>query len=378
MKTKLLFVYGPLGGGGAERVLLDLLSNLDAASYEIDLCLMVNQGILLPEVPAHIRIIPLFETYNLHYKLAYRLSNWLNWPILFERILNKKLKSNYDYSISFLEGMPLKLHAYLQASHPKITWVHIDVLNFPYTDKLFVKDEQINAYQKMDKIICVSNDTQKMFQAKFPGFEKQLKVIYNPIDAQKIKSLAGEKDHSNDDVFEIIAVGRLTEQKRMDRLIRVVSRLKDEGKSLQLQIVGEGELRNDLTVLIEELNLEQEVELLGFQKNPFKWMSQADILVLPSAAEGFGLVLVEAMVLGVPVVSTKTAGPEEILGENEFGLLCEQNEESIYKAVKKLMEDETLRKKLSEKGQQRAKDFAVEKMIESFEELLKEKVKRKK
>lgn len=370
MKIKLLFLYGPLGGGGAERVLLDVLHNLDASRFEIDLCLMVNQGILLPEVPEYVRVIPLFESYNLYYKLAYRMSKYFNSTLLYKRVLRKKITKTYDYSISFLEGMPLKLHTYLEASHPKLTWVHVDLYHYSYTDKLFAKGEQEKAYQAMDAIVCVSNDTQTMFQQKFPGLEEKLQVIYNPIDQKKILAMGDKKALRTDAVFRLVSVGRLTEQKRLDRIIEVVARLKAAGRSVQLQLVGEGHLRHALQEQIATLGVANEVQLVGFQTNPYQFINQADVLVLPSASEGFGLVVVEAMVLGVPVISTRTAGPEEILQDNTYGLLCDQSVDALYEAVEKLMDNPELRQEYIHKGKERALDFSVENMTEGFYKLL--------
>lgn len=370
MKTKLLFIYGPLGGGGAERVLLDFLANIDTERYEVDLCLMVNQGILLPEVPSHIRIIPLWDTYNLYYKIAYRLSIKLGIHTLFKRVLKSKIKNQYDYTISFLEGMPLKLHAYLNDNSKKLSWVHADLFHYPYTDKQFAKGEQIQAYEKMDAIVCVSDFTLEMFQKKFPGFEDKLKMIYNPVDLAKIELLSEETALEKSPQFTLVSIGRLTEQKRFDRLIRLAARLKKEGFDFRIQIIGEGELRTELENLSKELETETVVEFLGFMSNPFPILKNADLMVSTSASEGFGLVVVEAMALNVPVVATKTAGPTEIIENDQYGLLCEQDDESIYNAVKKLMADENLRAHYTTQGKIRSKDFNVEKAMLSFDDLL--------
>ena len=173
MKIKLLFIYGPLGGGGAERVLIDFLSNLDIEKYEVDLCLLINGGILLPEVPKYVNIIPLFPSYTNYYKLAFRMSKWGITNVLFQRILAKKLVKKYDVEISFLEGMPLKLHALMKTKAKKITWVHCDLFNFHYTNNLFSTGEEVAAYNKIDKIVCVSNDAESAFEKRFANCTKK-------------------------------------------------------------------------------------------------------------------------------------------------------------------------------------------------------------
>lgn len=370
MKIKLLFLNGPLGGGGAERVLIDLLNNLDYSKYEVDLCLIVNQGVLLLEVPKEVTILPLWENYSNYYKFAYRMSIWFGNNYLFKRVLKRKIIKKYDVEISFLEGIPLKLHALMDTTAKKITWVHADLLHFPYTDIQFSKGEHVAAYSKMNLIICVSYFTLQMFQQKFPGLKDKLNVIYNPVDLAKIDRLSTELRVEKGLKFNIVSVGRLTEQKRFDRLLRVTARLKKEKYALSVQLVGDGELRVNLVNLTKELGIEDLVEFIGFVKNPFPYIKNADLMIVPSASEGFGLVVVEGMALGVPVVSTKTAGPSEILGEDEYGLICEQDDESIYQSVKKLIDDSNLRDKYKKQGLDRSKDFSVKKAMIAFDSLI--------
>jgi glycosyltransferase involved in cell wall biosynthesis len=367
---KILFIYGPLGGGGAERVLIDLLNNLDYSKYEVDLCLMVNQGVLLPEVPKEVTIIPLWEKYTLYYKIAYRCSILLNNNYLFKRILKQKLIKKYDVEISFLEGMPLKLHALLGTSSKKITWVHCDLFNYPYTKHLFAKNEELNAYNKMNAVVCVSNDSRLAFEKRFPNCTANKVVVYNPIDTKKINQLVKDNIIGKNQSFTIVTVGRLTMPKKIDRVIRLAARLKDEGIRVQFQIIGDGELKEELLQLATDLKVTDVVTFLGFMKNPFPYIKNADVMLLSSGFEGFGLVLCEAMSLGVPVVSTKTAGPIEIIDNNKYGILCDHDDASIYKAVKEMMNNEGLRNSYKKIGYKRAADFSVENTIKQFEELM--------
>jgi glycosyltransferase involved in cell wall biosynthesis len=368
--NKLLFIYGPLGGGGAERVLLDLLANLDYTKYEVDLCLIINQGILLPEVPEQVNIIPLWENYNLYYKIAYRLSKWFGNNGMFRRILREKITKEYDFEISFLEGIPLKVHALMASKAKKITWVHCDLFNFHYTKEQFRQNEEIEAYNKMDKIICVSKDALAAFEKRFPHCNTDKKVIYNPIDIDKIQKLAKEYFPSNDNKFTIVTVGRLTMPKKIDRVIRLASSLKKEGMNIHFQIIGGGELKQELKNLAKELQVEDCVEFVGFVKNPYPYIKNADMMLLSSGFEGFGLVICEAMSLGTPVVSTKTAGPVEIIENDKFGLLCEHDDEAIYQTVTKLILNEELRNYYRKQGKLRVKDFDVKNSVEQFDNLI--------
>ncbi|NCP83575.1 MAG: glycosyltransferase [Flavobacteriaceae bacterium CG18_big_fil_WC_8_21_14_2_50_34_36] len=372
MKKKILFIHGPLGGGGAERVLLDVLHNLDYTKYDVDLCLIVKQGILLPEVPAQVTIISLWETYTLYYKIAYRLSIWFGNNSMFRAVLRKKITKQYDVEISFLEGMPIKLHALMESNAKKITWVHCDLFNFPYEAKQFSNNEEIRAYNKMDTVVCVSNDSLQAFEKRFPTCNSDRMVIYNPIDINKIVRLANEVKAIPNDIFTIVIVGRLTPPKKMDRVIRLASQCKKEQIKVHFQIIGDGELKGELFALRKALEVEDMVEFTGFVKNPFPYIKNADLLLLSSGFEGFGLVVCEAMCLGVPVVSTKTAGPIEIIDHNKYGLLCDHDDESIYAAVKKMMDDEALRMHYQKLGLQRANEFNVENTITQFDKMIKD------
>ena len=369
MKTKILFIYGPLNAGGAERVLLDYLQNLDRDTYDISLCLIVDGGTLLHEVPVDIQTFSLFQSYNWYYKLAYRFSIWFGLDFLFQSVLKKKIQQDYDVIISFLEGMPLKIHCLIDSKAKNFTWVHVDLDNFRYTENSFFNNNELGAYEKMDQIICVSNDTAKAFVKRFPSLKNKTKVVYNPIDIQKILENGGDGSSKSENLTCILA-GRLTKQKSIDRFLFMVKKFKDYKEIINFQILGDGELRSDLENLAKELQVEHLVTFLGYQANPYPYIKSADILVSTSSYEGFGLVLCEAMALGVPVVSTKTAGPMEILGNNEYGLLCEHDVEAIYEAVKQLVENKNLREHYVQKGRERVKDFSLDKALQQFDNMM--------
>ena len=369
MKKKILFLYGPLNAGGAERVLIDILRNLDYERYEVTLCLMVRQGVLLPEVPKEVTLISLWENYSTYYKLAYRMSIWFSNHFMFKRILKKKITEAYDVEVSFLEGMPLKLHALMETKAKKISWVHCDLFHFHYTKEQFRNKEELAAYHKMNTIVCVSNDAKLAFEKRFPTCSTPTTVIYNPIDCKKIELMAQEPMAKNT-IFTIVCVGRLTLPKKLDRVIRLAARLKSEGIKVLFQILGDGELKNDLKLRTSKLGLDDCINFEGYVSNPYPYIKNADLLLLCSGFEGFGLVVCEAMVLGVPVVSTKTAGPIEILDENRYGLLCDHDDQSIYEAVKKMIDEESLRLHYQKVGYTRALDFSVENTIKQFEALI--------
>lgn len=367
MKKKILFIYGQLNGGGAERVLLDILNNFNYKEYEVDLCQIVAGGTFVNEVPKQVNLISLWPDYSFSYKLAIRLSYKFGCNFIFKRKLSQKLTKQYDIEISFLEGFPLKLHAMMNTKAKKISWVHCDLFKFHYTKNQFRRGEELAAYNKMDKIVCVAEDTKKAFEKRFPTCTAEKVVIYNPIDKGKIIKMSNEYSLPKNDKFTIITSGRLTIQKKMDRVIRLAKRFKDENLDVHFQILGDGELKEDLLALRAQLNVEDRVEFLGFQRNPFPYVKRADMMFCCSGYEGFCLVICEAMCLGIPVISTKTSGPIEILENNKYGLLVEHDDDSMFQGLKYMYLNSELRKKYAELGRLRCDRFDVKFTMKQIE-----------
>jgi N-acetylgalactosamine-N,N'-diacetylbacillosaminyl-diphospho-undecaprenol 4-alpha-N-acetylgalactosaminyltransferase len=151
-----------------------------------------------------------------------------------------------------------------------------------------------------------------------------------------------------------------------------------------LVILGEGELKEELEKLIENLNLEKKVFLLGFQKNPFKFLKNSSIFVLSSVQEGLPMVLIEAMACSLPVIATDCPGGNREILDPDYNLKVEKmklgkygilippkNPEEISKATSLLLKNENLRKEYAKKSLERAKDFSVEKIVPKWLEILK-------
>lgn len=367
---KILFITGQLNAGGSERVLIDILRHFDYTKYQVDLCQIIKGGTLIDEIPTNVNIYHVWDNYTLHYKLSYRASNRLGIDYFIRKKLKQKITKKYDVVISFLEGMPLKMHGILMPDALNISWVHCDLYTFPYEKKQFRKLEEVDAYNKMDQIICVANDTKKCFIKRFPNVNTSIDVIYNPIDRQKIVLFANKYSVNKSEVFTISILGRLCSQKRVDKAIRLASNLKKDGYKFHINIIGDGELRSDLELLSKELKVTDVVKFYGFQKNPYPFIKSSDLLLSCSDFEGFSLVICEAMCLGVPVVSTKTAGPTEIIGENEYGILCGHEDDDILNAVKYALENRDVLVKYSQKGVTRINEFSPQSTILAIEKII--------
>lgn len=150
----------------------------------------------------------------------------------------------------------------------------------------------------------------------------------------------------------IEVIGRLSEEKGVDRLIRVCSRLKKNRYNFQLWVLGEGKERRNLEKIIEENNLSEYVKLLGFISNPYPYIKLADILVCPSRYEGLSTVVTEGLILGKAVVTTQCSGMKELLGDSEYGIITENSEQGLYYGLKKMLDAPGTISELS-KGQNR-------------------------
>ncbi len=176
-------------------------------------------------------------------------------------------------------------------------------------------------------------------------FAEKSSVLYNIIDTQQIFDKKAADPNTYD--FDMIYVGRLTFQKDPQRLMRLCARLKERKPDLKVAIVGTGELEAEVKQLCGELNLQDTVHFLGFQSNPVKMVHDSKAMILTSRWEGTPMCALEAMALGVPVVSTPSDGMKDLIENGVNGYLCESDEE-LAESLLKIFEDTNHRAFLAE------------------------------
>ncbi len=221
-----------------------------------------------------------------------------------------------------------------------------------------------------DKFVAVSGALKDNL-LKLLGNGTDIEVVYNAFDFTKIEELTKEDlTHKEklmlDDTQYIVYVGRLDErQKAISVLLNAIYILiKKRGLNLRLLLIGDGRDRANLEVLTNKLNIQKSIHFLGWQANPYNYIARSGCLVLPSNFEGFGRVLVEAMSLGVPVVSTDCkSGPAEILADGEYGKLVPvSNQELLASAI-----EDTLHNPINEDVlKSRAHDFSIKQSTDKF------------
>ncbi|THD66786.1 glycosyltransferase [Robertkochia marina] len=377
-KKKLLFFIENLSGGGAEKVLLDLVSQLDHNKFDIMVYSFVGIGVYIPQIKdiARYRAIlptpPSNSTLRIIlFKIKYKLLRLLPASWVYKSIIKEK----FDTEIAFIEGYCTKIIAASNNRRSKkIAWVHADLSQNHYTKNNFKSlESEIETYNKFDKIICVSGTVKSSFIKRF-GNLPSLMVKYNPIDPKNIINKSKRLDQlkfqkSTPNIKRFIAIGRLEPVKAFDRLIDIAQRLKKDGFQFKIYILGDGSQRTDLEDLIKVYNVSAEVELLGFKANPYPYIKMADAMLVSSRSEGYSTVVAEALILGTPVITTDCSGMKELLGANKFGIITENSTYSLYAGIREYLNDPATQSKLSRNYKKMGPDFNQFKLVKSIEQV---------
>ena len=380
---KVLIMANTLYSGGAERVLQTMLNHLDEKKYSITLYSMHREEIDSSIYKSKFRYKYLFDEkkegniifcqiYNLGNKIKGYIFSHFSSKVFYALFMHGK----YDVEIAFIEGESTKIIAGSpNRNSKKIAWVHIDLEQNPWTSFLYKNDsDEANHYKRFNKIVCVSEATKLAFCKKYKINLNSVITHYNPIDADFIRKEADKSTETILDVntIQIVAVGRLVTQKGFDRLLVATKRLLELGLNFQLHIIGSGEEYEVLKKYIEDNALSKIVVLHGYQKNPYSLMKQGDILVCSSRAEGYSLVIAEAMILGLAIVTTDCSGPCELIDNGKYGVLIQNTTEGIYDGLKRILMDRDLLEKYKLLSKKRSSMFNVGANIQKLEQIIDE------
>lgn len=315
-KDRLSIFLPGLYDGGAERILLNLADGMAARGFPIDLVLARAEGPYMNEIPESVRLIDLKAPRVLLCLPA--LVRYLRneRPMALLSALHSNILAVWARRVT---GIPQRV---VLSEHNTLTRVSTGENDLRW--KLYPKLARW-FYPWADDIIAVSKGVADDLALSTGLASNRIQVIYNPIvtpDVQKkAKSLLDHPWFTNGEPPVILGVGRLTAQKAFSVLIEAFAQVR-KSRPARLLILGEGEERPMLDALIKQLGLEQDVSLPGFVPNPYPYFAQASLFVLSSRWEGLPTVLVEAMSLQTPVISTDCpSGPREILGNGQYGQL---------------------------------------------------------
>lgn len=345
LKKILICIYN-LQGGGAERVLINLLNSIDYREYKVTLLVLKKEGIYLKNIPEAVKVIFVFKTL-----FGRKLSNKVLRFFSSNRLYKMFVKEKYDVEISFLEGYATKVISGSFRDSLKIAWVHADFKTYHWTNNFFTFNEESTYYGKFNKIVCVSNRCLQSFKEIF-GYEKKLKTIYNLLDKnlETYNKVNFKNVFKNDEKIKIICVGRLEKEKGVERLIEAFKEIVHQGyDNINLYIVGNGSLKENILNLIDSYNLRERVKLISFKDNIYDYILSSDYVIVPSFSESFCMVLAEAICLNKMCISTDTAGTRELLDNGEYGILVENSIEGIKNGIIQVLKDESLKNKYESK-----------------------------
>ena len=367
-KKSLLFMIDSLETGGAEKSLIDLVNNLDYKDYNIEVKTIYNEGIYRERLNKKIKYSSIIKRPNIWKKrIFYRLVKYLPTKLLYQLMVTKK----YDIEIAYHELLSTKILSGSDSNSFKIAWIHTNMFKDSENYQMFNNYVSfVKGYNKFNKIICVSNNIKDSFNEKTKLYQKS-DTIYNPIDKEKIIKLSKEKCNLKKDKnkFLIISIGRLEKVKGYDKLCEAINKLKTK-HNVELWLLGEGSERQKIECYIKENNLEKNIKLLGFDENPYKYLTQANAFISTSEIEGFSLVVAEAIVLGLPVISTKTDGPREILEEGKYGKLIDNTVDDIASSLSEIIENNKLYKELKQQSKLCQEKFNLNDTIYKFDDLV--------
>ena len=198
-------------------------------------------------------------------------------------------------------------------------------------------------------------------------------MLYNTVESDKILASAScdAPELMDDGRLRLMAVGTLKESKGYMRLLSILKRLRDEDYPVHLYVLGVGPLQQEMERYIRENGLQEVITLLGYQTNPYKYVSKCDLFVCASFAEGFSTAATEALIVGTPVCTVEVSGMKEMLGEhNEWGVVTENSEEALYQGIKDLLDHPDKLAYYKEKAIERGKSFSTENTVHAVEEML--------
>lgn len=363
---RIIIVNNNMKVGGVQKSLYNLLWALDG-KYDVTLLLFRKEGVYLEKLPANVKVQ---ECESLFRYLGINQGDCKGRPLdmlkrgllaavcrLFGRdfvmklILpsQKMLPETYDCAISFLHnGRPKSFYGGVQdfvlhriQAKKKVAFLHCDYeqcgANHPGNNRMI---------EQFDVVAACSEGCRSKFLECLPSMEEKCVVVRNSHRFEEICLLAEKETVEYDKAhLHVVMVSRLTHEKGIERGITAVAEAIYRGIPVMLHIVGGGPMEKPLRELAERLTITQQVCFYGEQENPYRWIKNADLFLLTSFHEAAPMVIEEARILGVPVLTVETTSSHEMVTE-ECGWVCENHQQALTDALLRCLED---RRILSEK-----------------------------
>ena len=376
---KICFVAEYMFCGGTEKSMISLLNVLDKNKYDITLLLLKKKGELISEIPSHVKVEEILLPEDEKNDILYGKKNALKDCLRRGKIISAVIKINRGIAMRlaaksgaaqrvwYYEKIESKINVCTERFDVVIDYMGYGLFNTFYAARKIQGNTKISwvhfepeqampdfgAFRKIlgeyNCIMCVSKNSLKQVVSIMPELKEKCRVFYNIVDRNEVFRLAKEESIKKDKgKISILSIGRLDPQKGFDYVIDVIARLYKEGYQIVWNIIGEGWQREELEASINENKYaQQSVRLLGRKINPYPYIDSCDIYFQPSRHEGYGIAVAEARAFDKPIIATDFAGAQEQIINGKTGIIVEFDKEKIYLALKNLIEDSEMRKKLS-------------------------------
>ena len=360
MKKKVLFIiWSYTYGGGAESLLTMIVNNLNPDKYDISIIEYEHAEIKTEPVNSYVHILPYIKAVDTpeKYSKTYQL---YNTP---EVLIDTYIKGDYDLYISFNYQIPTFL---LPKGTKNISWIHGDVYDLMEENSLRERKRQDKAFEKVSKIVAISDRTEKSLIDLFPNHQHKIIKIYNSVNIEKIREDSLKHSEIQLRNPSILFVGRLEEGKNPIRLVNVLRLVHQYGIKAHLYYMGHGELKDSILEQAETYHLSQFVHLLGYQKNPFPIIKQCNVTCLLSKQEGFSMSLLESVALDIPFIATEIGGARELSNGQRCGCIIDTDEEAAQGICEWIKRDKA---QIKAECRESIKRFELKDYIEKIEKL---------
>lgn len=341
-KKTILFINDQISGGGVEVVMKSIIHYLAQAGYAVTLCAATgSRKQFRQEYDDKVRFVRGYSwSSNSGKQLGKSFFRKMIARINKAR-LRFQLSRPYDIAVAMKEGESMRTVVKRTRAKKKIAWIHTDYSSFHWTKWVFSSTaEELDYMKSFNKVVCVSHAAQEGVKNTI-GDPGNLCVLYNPVDAERIRRLAEDEVEykKNEDRFLFVAVGRLDAHKQFALLLDACKQLMREFE-FELWIIGDGPQKSELQSKIVDEDISV-VRLLGHQANPYNYMKQGNCVICCSKSESYGLVIQEALILGIPVISTSFSAAKETLNQN-FGLIVDNSYEGLVQGMRAVLEKSEL------------------------------------
>ncbi len=365
--TKILFLIHDLGQGGAEKVLVNLVNNMDPEKFDISVTALFGGGVNEQFLAPHV-----------HYRTVFGKmipGNSKLMKLLSPRQLHKLcVKDHYDIEVSYLEGPSARIISGCPDAATKlVSWIHVEQHTMGRLAAAFRSESEARScYNRFHQTVCVSQFVKDDF-CGILDFKRPCQVLYNTVESQVILDQAQEATPEilGGSSVKLIGVGTLKKVKGFDRMIRIQKRFREAGLNTHLYILGKGPDREALEALAAQLGVTDTVTFLGYQTNPYKYVAKCDLFVCASHAEGFSTAATEALIVGTPVCTVEVSGMKEMLGShNEYGIVTENTDEALYNGLYDLLTTPGKLDHYKAQAALRGRDFRTEETVRAVEDML--------